>query len=210
MKISGLIEANQNLLSRSWHTKSSIKPCVYTLVTLLEEQKLSEFDMSFLQNWLGKKSKGRYFKADEQARNLAILYSNKLGEKIYTTTAPLLGLPSARQARRTQAKDEYAHSYLPGLNNWALQIAGNRPLLKPLQNGMDGTRIIHTVELYLDRFLVGRKFPPDVRLFKDQLIEATSRLRFSSTLLRLGRTMLMLQRLTQSTFQTPLVNFLTF
>ena len=47
-------------------------------------------------------------------------------------------------------------------------------MLKPLQNGMDGTRIIRTVELYLDRFLVGREFPPDVRLFKDQLVEATS------------------------------------
>ena len=93
MKISGLIEANKKLLHMSWHTSSSIKPFVHTLVTLLEEQKLSEFDMSFLQNWLGKKSKGRYFKADEQARNLAILYSNKLGEKMYTTTAPLLGLP---------------------------------------------------------------------------------------------------------------------
>ena len=36
------------------------------------------------------------------------------------------------------------------------------------------TRIIRTVELYLDKYLVGREFPPDVRLFKDQLVEATS------------------------------------
>ena len=35
---------------------------------------------------------------------------------------------------------------------------------KPLQIGTDGTRVIHTVELYLDQFLVGKEFPPDVRL----------------------------------------------
>ena len=38
---------------------------------------------------------------------------------------------------------------------------------------MDGTKIIRTVKLYL---LVGREFPPDVRLFKEQVVEATSML----------------------------------
>ena len=46
-----------------------------------------------------------------------------------------------------------------------------REVAKPLQNGMDGTIIICTVELYLDKYLVGREFPPDVCLFKEQLVE---------------------------------------
>ena len=69
------------------------------IITMLEENKLSEFDMSFLKNWVGKKAKGRHYRADEKARSLAILYSNKLGEKMYRKTAPLFGLPSARQAQ---------------------------------------------------------------------------------------------------------------
>ena len=67
---------------------------------VLDEGKLSDFDMSFLQKWLHKKDKGRVTHADEQACNLAVLYSNCLGEKMYTTTAPMLELPSAHQARR--------------------------------------------------------------------------------------------------------------
>ena len=130
------------------------------------------FDMSFLKNWMGKKVKGRHYRADEQARSLAILYSNKLGEKLYTTTAPLLGLPCARQARKIRSKD--STHYLPGLNDWALEKISKRQHLRPLQNGMDGTRIIRTIELYLDKFLVGRMFPPDVRLFSSQLVDATS------------------------------------
>ena len=63
-----------------------------TFLKLFEEKKLSTFDLSFLQNWLHKKQKGRYARADGQARKLAILYSNRLGEKLYTTTAPMLGL----------------------------------------------------------------------------------------------------------------------
>ncbi len=39
---------------------------------------------------------------------------------------------------------------------------------------MDGTRIIRAIELYHDKFLVGREFPPDVRLFSNQLVEAKS------------------------------------
>lgn len=30
---------------------------------------------------------------------------------------------------------------------------------------MDGTRIIRAIELYRDKYLVGREFPPDLRLF---------------------------------------------
>ena len=135
--------------TRSWHSNASVKPFVQTLITLLEEQKLSDFDLNFLENWLGKKEKGRFFKADEQARNLAILYSNELHEKTYTTTAPLLSLPNVHQARRIRAKEVGIHHYLPGLNEWAVQVTSMRPVVKPLQNGMDDTRIIRTDELYI-------------------------------------------------------------
>ena len=136
------------------------------MITLFEEGKVSTFDLNFIKNWVGKKVKGRYYHADEQARNLAILFSNKLGEKMYTTTAPLLGLPSERQARRLRMKETKAHHYLPGLNRWAFEKAQQNAsnACKPLQIGMDGTRVIRTVELYLDQFLVGKEFPPDVHL----------------------------------------------
>ncbi len=45
-----------------------------------------------------------------------------------------------------------------------------RPILKPLQNGMDGTGIIRAVELNQGKF-VGKQFPPNVRLFSAQLVE---------------------------------------
>ena len=63
-------------------------------------------------------------------------------------------------------KETKAHHYLSGLNNWAFEKAQQNAnnACKPLQIGMDGTRIIRTVELYLDQFLVGKEFPPDVRL----------------------------------------------
>ena len=173
-KIATLMEANRRLLHNSWHMHRSEKPFVKTLITLLAEEKLSSFDLSFLKNWVGKKAHGRHFQADEQARNLAVLYSNKLGERMYTITAPLLGLPKARQAREIRAKETGVHHYLPGLNDWAFESVSKRPKLKPLQNGMDGTRIIRTVELYLDKYLVGKEFPPDVRLFSNQLVEPTS------------------------------------
>ena len=186
-KICQLVAKNQKLLRESWYSSPSIKPFVKTLITLLNEKKLSEFDLSFLQNWVGKKSKGQYFRADEQARNLAILYSNKLGEKMYTTTAPLLGLPSARQARRIRAKEVGVNHYLPGFNEWAIDIASKRPVCKPIQNGMDGTRIIRMVELYLDKYLVGKEFPPDVRLFKDQLVEVTTMAEVQTHILEVRR-----------------------
>ena len=164
VKLDRTLEANQKLLSESWHNSSSLRPFVETFIALMEQGKLSSFDLSFLENWLQKKLKGRYARADEQARKLAILYSNKLGEKLYTTTAPLLGLPEARQARRICSKDMGSLYYLPGINDWAIEMAAAREL-RPLQNGMDGTRVIRVVELYRDRYLVGKAFPPDVRCF---------------------------------------------
>ena len=165
-QVAALSKANQKLLQNP-----SIKPFMEMLITLFEEKKLSDFDMSFLKNWMGKKVQGRHYRADEQARSLAILYSNKLGERLNTTTAPLLGLPCARQGRKIRSKD--SSHYFPGLNDWTLERISKRQHLRPLQNGMDGTRIICTIELYLDKFLVGRMFPPDVRLFSSQLVDAT-------------------------------------
>lgn len=174
-KVDRLLEANKKLLSQSWNNSPSIRPFVETLISLLRENKLSAFDLSFLQNWICKKQNGRFARADEQARKLTILYSNRLGEKLYTTTAPILGLPTARQARKIRAMDIGDQHYLPGINNWALDLAaqGER---RPLQNGMDGTRVIRVVELYLDQYLVGKAFPPDIRSFpsKDNLDQAIS------------------------------------
>ena len=98
-KITSLTEANKKLLHSSWHNHKSIRPFIETLITLMEDNKLTDFDTNFIKNWIGKKAKGKFFRADEQARNLVILYSNKLGERMYTTTAPIMGLPCARQAK---------------------------------------------------------------------------------------------------------------
>ena len=49
----------------------------------------------------------------------------------------------------------------------AIEIAANREQ-RPIQNGMDGTRIIRSVELYLDKYLVGKAFTPDVRMHPDE------------------------------------------
>ena len=68
-------------------------------------------------NWLGKKIKGRFYHASEQAKHLAILLSNKLGEKMYTSIAPIMGLPITRQAQRLHAKEHSNSVYMPGLNN---------------------------------------------------------------------------------------------
>lgn len=112
-KIDGLLECNKKLLSQKWHDSPSIRQFVETLVSLLQQNKLSQFDLSFLENWMKMQLKGRYARADEQACKLTILYSNKLGEKLYTTTAPLLGLPCVRQARKICAKEIGDHHYLP-------------------------------------------------------------------------------------------------
>ena len=163
-KLARTLEMNKRLLSERWHKSPSIRPFAEIFITLMEEGKLSEFDCSFLENWLQKKLKGRYARADEEARKLAILYSNKLGEKMYTTTAPLLGLPKVRQARRIRSKDSSDHYYIPGINDWALQLVASQEH-RPLQNGMDGTRVVRIIDSYRDKYLVGKSFPPDVRCF---------------------------------------------
>ena len=170
-KIINLQAANNKLLHDSWHKHTTAWPFLKTLLHLLENNKLTDFDLSFISTWLGKKEKGRFYRADEQAKKLAILFSNKLGEKMYSTTAPLLGLPSARQAKKICAKELSKQHYLPGINKWPLQRLAERPVSKPLQSGMDGTRIIRTLELYLQQYIVGRQYPPDVRLFAGQLYE---------------------------------------
>ena len=124
------------------------------MVSLIQSGDLSQFDFSFLSNWLVKKSQGNLCHADEQARALAVLYSNKLGEITYSQIAPMLALPSARQARRIRAKDCREHPYLPGLNDWVFKEAGGREV-RPLQNGMDGTRVIRAIELYISSFWEG-------------------------------------------------------
>ena len=121
----------------------------------------------FLKNWFGKKLHGQYYHADEQARTLAILLSNRLGEKMYSTVAPMIGLPLARQAQRIRAKDQSSHTYMPGLNDWALEEAASREV-RLLQMSMDGTRIVRVIELYLDTYLLGKTFPPDVRLYPNE------------------------------------------
>ena len=160
----------EEMLHNSWHNNETATPFLQTLHSLLEQNKLSDFDLSFLQNWTQKKAKGKNWKADEQARALAILYSNKLGKKNYSELAPILGIPRERQAQRIRSKESSKEHYLPGINEWVIRKASGR-LHRPLQNGMDGTRIIRAVELYLDQYLVGEEFSPDVRLFpkEDQL-----------------------------------------
>ena len=49
------------------------------------------------------------------------LYSNKLGEKMYTITAPIMGLPCACQAKRIRSKERDSTHYLPGLNEGAFE-----------------------------------------------------------------------------------------
>lgn len=158
-----LSQANQKLLADSWKTNATARPFVEQLLKLFETNGLSKFDLKFLDNWLGKKVKGRYFHASEQARSLAILISNRLGEKMYSTVAPMMGLPLARQAQRLRAKERHPFTYMPGLNDWAFRRAAENP--RPYHNSMDGTRVVRTVELYQDQYLVGECFPPDVRQF---------------------------------------------
>jgi len=79
-----------------------------------------------LNNWVQKKAKGRIWRADEQARSLAILYSNKLGQKTYKELAPLLGLPSVRQTQKIRSKSSHEEHYMPGINSWAIQKASDK------------------------------------------------------------------------------------
>lgn len=79
----------------------------------------------------------------------------------------MLGLPKSRQARAIRSALSGEKHYLPGINDWAIEKAASR-IKRPIQNGMDGTRVIRSVELYLDKYLLGEEFPPDVRLFPSE------------------------------------------
>ena len=119
-KISSL--ERQAQIHLAWRENENLRPFMEKMIDLFSDVHLSEFDCSFLSNWLGKKHKGRMHHADEQARSLAILLSNKLGEKLYSTVAPMMGLPSHRQAQRIRSKDMGTAIYLPGLNDWSFKI----------------------------------------------------------------------------------------
>ena len=120
----------------------------------IETGKVSDFHLSFIQNWTGKKVHGRHCKADEQARALAVLYSNRLGQKTYSELAPILGLPGLRQIQKLKAKLVSHGHYMPGINNWEIEKASKHAKV-PLQIGMDGTRVIRAIELYLNQYHVG-------------------------------------------------------
>ena len=152
----------EKVLEDSWTQHQSARPFVEKLVELFNTNSLSEFDTSFLSNWLGKKGGHCFFHTDEQARNLAVLLSNRLREKMYSTIAPMMGLPGARQAQRIRAKDRGCSTYMPGLNDWAFASTGSTCRL--YHNSMDGTRVVRTIELYLNKYLIGDCFALDVRL----------------------------------------------
>ena len=105
--------------------------------------------------------------ADAQAHALAVLYSNRLGEKTYSELAPILALPGVRQAQRLKQKECEVEHYMPGINQWAIRKAASREF-RPLQNGMDGTHVIRIIELYHD-MLIGEQFPADVRKYPKEL-----------------------------------------
>ena len=154
----------EKMLHSKWNESQSAFPFLVQLHNMIADKELSEFDASFLSNWVQKKAKGRIWRADEQAHSLAVLYSNKLGQKMYKELAPLLGLPSVRQAQKIRSKSLNEQNYMPGINSWALQKASERKKI-PLQNSMDSTRIIRTVELYWNEYLVDEEFPADVQYY---------------------------------------------
>ena len=73
-KLTSLSEADQKLLRDSWHNQPLVKPYIEMLITLIEDNNLSSFNVSFLKNWIDKMAKGRHYRADEQVRSLAIDY----------------------------------------------------------------------------------------------------------------------------------------
>ena len=94
----------RRILFDSWKENKTARPFLEQLLRLFTENKLSDFDLGFLENWLGKKLGGRYWHATEQARILAVLLSNQFGERMYSTVAPMMGLPLARQAKNCGLK----------------------------------------------------------------------------------------------------------
>ena len=93
---------------------------------------------------------------------------------MYSTVAPMMGLPLARQAQRIRAQERHSTTYTPGINDWAIKAAAEEH--RPYQNSMDGTRVVRTIELYNDEYLVGEAFPPSVLNFPNlqQLPKASS------------------------------------
>ena len=116
----------ERMLHSKWNESQSAFPFLVQLQNMIINKELSEFDASFLSNWVQKKAKGRTWRVDEQARSLAVLYSNKLGQKMYKELAPLLGLPSVRQAQKIGSKSLNEQNYMPGINSWALQKASEK------------------------------------------------------------------------------------
>lgn len=51
-------------------------PFLQSQHSLIVDNKLNSFDLSSLTNWVGKKTKGQYHRADVQAHSLAVLYCN--------------------------------------------------------------------------------------------------------------------------------------
>ena len=150
------------MLKDNWYQNISTTPFFKKLLnSLITNNQLSDFDLCFITNWTGKKAKGQYYQADMQARALAVLYCNKLGEKNYNEISPLLGLPCLRQVQKIKRKLLEDEIYLPGINEWALQKLSQCEK-QPLKNSMDGTRIIRTIELYDNKYLVGEEFPADI------------------------------------------------
>ena len=76
------LDKETRLLHDSWHKHKETRPInfVETLMHLLDNGKLSQFDMSFSSNWLQKKSKGHAHKADQQTGSVVVLY--RLGESV--------------------------------------------------------------------------------------------------------------------------------
>ncbi len=54
-KLLRLSKSNEKLLHDSWTTDPTLKSFFKTLLQLVQDQKLSQFDMSFLSNWVGKR-----------------------------------------------------------------------------------------------------------------------------------------------------------
>ena len=122
--------------------------------------------LTFLSLQTGLARRLRVNIADLQARSLAVLYCNRLGQKTYNELSPILWLPCLRQAQRTKRKLFEGQMFMPGINEWALEMVTEREKW-PLQSSMDRTRVIRAVELYTETYLVGEEFPADVRCYSD-------------------------------------------
>ena len=70
------LERAYDKLRSAWSQSKTARPFVEILVKLFDKNKLSEFDINFLQSWLKKKDKGQYARASS-----FVGYTNKLGEK---------------------------------------------------------------------------------------------------------------------------------